>query len=758
MLLTTVAVAGVAAGTLGAGIKIYRENKKKQVMSLIYKVEKMRPARKGMKKQPLYYSTHRASTARLGTVLVPEPIVGMGSSHSSGTPFQYHQTNRGKEAVKRWVEENIVPQTGLSGLLFGNARDEQMKALSTLTDEERINEEEREANRCLMAAGISLAFATTGVLFYPPLVLLSVPGLVYGTLPVWRQAAKAIIEENKVSIAVIDSITLPVLVATGHFFAAGLDYTLYYVAQKVLVQTRDGSKKNLIDIFSRQPRFVSVLENGVEVDKPFSALQEGDIVVINAGQMVPVDGTISEGYGSIDQRMLTGEAQPAEKEMGEQVLASTILLAGRICVEVQKAGQETVAAEISHILHETSDYTSGFQLKGQEIADRSALPTLLLGLLAWPMVGVSGTLAILCTNIGDSIRFTGPLSVLNFIHIASREGILIKDGRALELLSEVDTIVFDKTGTLTLDTPHVGQVHTYAAFDEEQLLTYAAAAEYKQTHPIARAILQAAKERGLSVPPIEEAKYEVGYGLKVQFEGIVIWLGSKRFIEMSGIGIPSELQKVESSCNEQGYSLVYVALDGQLAGAIELHPTIRPEAKEIITALRKRNLDLYIISGDHEKPTKKLAQEVGIEHYFAETLPENKADLIEQLQQEGKAVCFVGDGINDSIALKKANVSISLQGASTIAIDTAQIILMDSSLNQLDYLLDLAQRVDNNMKKNLLSTIVPGAICIGGAFFLHFGILSAIAFYNVGLVTGVANAMSPMIKYQRQQSKAIEGT
>ena len=277
----------------------------------------------------------------------------------------------------------------------------------------------------------------------------------------------------------------------------------------------------------------------------------------------------------------------------------------------------------------------------------------------------------------------GPISVLNFLQMTSQEGILIKDGRALELLSEVDTIVFDKTGTLTEEQPHVGAIYTCHSINENELLTYAAAAEYKQTHPIARAIQQEALNRELRLPEIEKTTYEIGYGLKVRLNEKVVLVGSKRFMEMSEITIPSEINAIQQQCNEHGYSLVYVALDGQLAGAIELHATIRPEAKHIISELRQRGFEIYIISGDHEKPTKKLAQEVGIEHYFAETLHENKATLIEALQKEGKAVCFVGDGINDSIALKKANVSVSLRGASTIATDTAQIVLMNENLTQL---------------------------------------------------------------------------
>ena len=223
---------------------------------------------------------------------------------------------------------------------------------------------------------------------------------------------------------------------------------------------------------------------------------------------------------------------------------------------------------------------------------------------------------------------------------------------------------------------------------ENELLTFAAAAEllcplgYKQTHPIALAIRQEASNRELNLPSVHESEVEVGYGLKVRVDfrangEKLIRIGSGRFMEMEGIGLPAGYEKMEEESHAQGHSLVYVAINDQLGGAIELVPTIRPEAKAIITSLRQRNISIVIISGDHEKPTQKLAEELGIDNYFAETLPENKASLIANLQEEGRKVCFVGDGINDGVALKKANVSISLRGASTVATDTAGIILMD---------------------------------------------------------------------------------
>ncbi len=349
-----------------------------------------------------------------------------------------------------------------------------------------------------------------------------------------------------------------------------------------------------------------------------------------------------------------------------------------------------------------------------------------------------------------------PISVLNFLRIASENNILIKDGRVFESLSQVDTIVFDKTGTLTEEHPHVGKIYTFNESNENELLKYAAMAEYKQVHPIAKAILKKAHEQKLSLPKIDYASYEVGYGIKVNYSNKLILVGSINFMEMEEIAIPEEMKNIKSDCDEHGYSLVIVAIDNQIKGAIELRATIRPEAKNIINELRQRNMSIYIISGDQESATKQLAHELGIKNYFANTLPEKKAHLIEKLQKEGKYVCFIGDGINDSIALKKAQVSISLHGASAVATDTAQILLMDKSLNRLSQLFDLADELNTNLNIGMLTTTIPGIMIIGGALFLHFGIVTSIILSYSGLTAGMLNSMLPLLKHHSnnwEQSK-----
>ncbi|RKZ90511.1 MAG: heavy metal translocating P-type ATPase [Candidatus Parabeggiatoa sp. nov. 1] len=609
---------------------------------------------------------------------------------------------------------------------------------------------EKSVNQELAITSVSLGLATAGALVYPPLIIASLAGLAYVTLPIVHRGYRTLVIERRIGSTLVDAIVLPCVLVSGHYIIAALSYWLYSSSEKLVLKTKDYSQKSLISVFGEQPRFVWTLTEGVEVEIPLEALKVGDIVVVNAGENVPVDGTITDGAASIDQHILTGEAQPSEKEVGDQVFASTVVLSGKICIRNEKAGKETIAAKIGDILNHTADFKTTIQSRGEELADRSALPILGTSAVALVTSGASGALAAMFVGIGMNMKMLVPLSVLNFLNLASANNILIKDGRALEMLSQVDTIVFDKTGTLTQDKPHVEKVYMLAGYEENELLTYAAAAEQKQTHPIAKAILQFANERGLSLPKLGEAKYEVGYGIKVNISNKLIRVGSSRFMEMEGIAIPEEIRNIMSNCHEYGYSLIMIAIDEQLGGAIELHATLRPGAKSIINKLRQRNLSLYIISGDHEKPTKALAEELGIDNYFAEVLPENKASLIEQLQQEGKVVCFVGDGINDSIALKKAHVSISLRGASTIATDTAQIILMNGDLNRLDQLFEIAQALDNNINIGIISSIAPGMMVIGGVFLLHFGILSALVIESAGLALGLGNSMLPLINHQRK--------
>ena len=608
------------------------------------------------------------------------------------------------------------------------------------------NPQEQLVNRNLTISVIALGFSVAGRVIYAPLTLVSVPLILYMCLYLLQEAYSTIFKERRLGVAVVDLVAIVGTLVAEYYVFCAITFLLYYLGEKILLKTQDHSRSNLINIFAQQPHFVRQQVDGVEVQTPLSALHAEDVIVINAGEPIPVDGCIITGVAAIDERMLTGEGQPVEKGPGEEVWAATMVLAGRICVSVEKAGAETMAAQIGQILNNTISIKSTLQTRAEELADQSALPTVGIGALMLMLSGPASAIAAFRCNFSDVMRLAAPLGALNFLKQASQNGILIKDGRALEQLNQVDAVVFDKTGTLTQEQPHVGRIHLYNGASEDALLTYAAAAEAHQSHPIAAAIREAALERQLELPPIDVAKYEVSYGIKAHIAGKTVRVGSARFMAAEEIALPDEVEHVQARTHRRGHSLVYVALDDQLSGLIELHPTLRPEARRVVQALKQSNLSIYMISGDHTQPTARLASELGIEHYFAEVLPHEKAELVTQLENSGKTVCFVGDGINDTIALKQADVSISLRGATRAATDTAQVILMDQNLMQLIEFFELAQRFDINVKRTVATTFVPGIICLAGVLFLDMGILGTILLYNAALIASVANAMLPAIK------------
>ncbi|MEZ4860131.1 MAG: heavy metal translocating P-type ATPase [Caldilineaceae bacterium] len=616
------------------------------------------------------------------------------------------------------------------------------------------SEVEQHAFTILQRASVAVGLGFAGLFFFP-LQIVAVLYLWEPMIAQFKAAYQSLVYKRSVDAEVLNAVFIGGALAGGFFFTLTLSAWFLILVRWLAIKTEDHSKQGIIDLFGQQIRSVWMLVDGVEVEAPVEQVQAGHVIVIHAGQMAPMDGIIVEGHASIDQRVLTGEAQPAEKGPGDAVLAATIVLTGRICVQVEKAGAVTTAAQIGRILTETSDFKTNLVSRAQALNDRLSLPFLLLGGCSLPFLGLNRTLGLIMTTPGYRMILYGPLSMLSYLHLAARQGILLKDGRSLELLRAVDTVVFDKTGTLTLEQPHVRAIHACPGFRLEEVLRYAAIAETKQSHPLALAILEAAAAQGITPPAVEDAAYEIGYGISVKFQDKTIRVGSQRFMTLHAIALPPAIQTQQNEAHNAGHSLVLVAVDDVLAGAITLHPTLRPEAKAIVRQLRARGLQLYIISGDHDAPTRHLAQDLGMDGYFAEVLPEAKADLVKQLQAAGRTVCFVGDGINDSIALKTANVSISLSGATTIAIDTAQIVLMNGNLAQLPTIFALADEFAANMRANLLAATIPTVVIIGGIFFFGWGLLTSTLLYQASVPFALYNTVRPLLT-QKPQLTAVD--
>ncbi len=613
-----------------------------------------------------------------------------------------------------------------------------------------------ESKKNFAVASVSLGLIVSGSILFAPLSLLGAAGLVYLVWPTWKQGYKDLTQKRCFTRMVLESFILPVTLLTGNFLAAGFAYWFLYFALNNVAKAKGNATKNLANVFvTPSNRLVYVMRDDVEVELTLKELQVGDVIVLGAGEIIPIDGIITKGHCAIDQHLLTGESQLIEKKVDDNVFASTLLLTGPIYVRVEKAGTATIASQTSKLLNEMTAFTENLELRSIDMSDRMALPYFMLGAATTVFRGVSSGLAIFWAPIDDALYAAGPLSVLNYLNIALRRGILVKDGRVLETLRHVDTIVFDKTGTLTKEIPKVVSIHSAGEISEQSILRYAAAAEQKQVHPVAVAIVEAATEQGVELPTAKGSAYKTGYGLTVTIGEKTVQVGSYRFMQQLSLELPSTLETIHSHADEQGYSLIYVAVDEHIIGVLELHAALREETAEVITTLRDKGYKLCIISGDHEKPTRHLAQQLGIDHYHAETLPEEKAMLIKAMQQKGQVVCYLGDGINDTIALKQAEVSISLHGASTIATDTAQIVLMNEQLTQLLEVIALAKDLDRTFKNTITASAIPSVAIVGGVFIFHLGITAAIVAYLAGMGMSFTSAMLPLLKEKSNGTEKI---
>jgi heavy metal translocating P-type ATPase len=591
----------------------------------------------------------------------------------------------------------------------------------------------------------SLPLAAVAQFAMPTLLPVSAPLFAYTAIPSFRGAYEVLFKERRLGVDVLDSIVVIGCLATLHVFPGAILAWCLSVGRYLVRRTEDNSKKLLLGAFGKQPRYVWLIKDGIEVEVPLDRLDKGDIVAVHTGEMVPVDGIIVEGLAMIDQHALTGESAPAEKGVGDRVFASTVMVAGKVHVAVEKSGSETATARIAQILNDSAGYKLASQHKGEQLADKAVIPTLCLGGLALTTLGPPGAVAVVNSDLGTGIRMAAPLAMLSTLALCAQKGVLVKDGRALDLLCQVDTVLFDKTGTLTRERPEVGRVIAADGFRPIQILRLAAAAERRFHHPVALAILQKAAEQGLHLPLTDATQYKVGYGIKVGIDVHRVRVGSRRFMRLEGVPLTREVDDALDEVHREGHTMVMVAVDDQLGGALELRASIRPEVRGIVHGLRERDIKhIAIISGDHEAPTRRLAEELGMDRYFAQVLPADKADYVEKLQREGRKVCFVGDGINDAIALKQANVSISLRGATSIATDTAHVVFMEQSLGKLCELCDIARDLDRNVRNSWLMILAPNLACIGGVFTLGFGIGASVVTNNIAALAALANGLLPM--------------
>lgn len=596
------------------------------------------------------------------------------------------------------------------------------------------------------------AVVSMGCFAIPGAAPIGLAAYLYSAIPYMRNVERSLLRDKKVNVDVLFFTADALTFGTRNFFTAAFGLTLIHHGRYMVSKARDDSAKIVAHLYREMPDAVWKIVDGVEVETPLAEIQAGDLIAVTSGNVIPVDGVIEEGIAEIDQQALTGEAQPAEREAGAPVFANTVILAGRLIIRVERSGAETTSAQIADVLLNSVSFKSGVQLKGERWADQAALPMLASAGVLLPVVGPVSTAVFINSHIGARILMFAPLTTLRHISEASRLGVLVKDGRALEQLADVDTILFDKTGTLTTEEPEVLRVRTLHRHSEREILAYAATAERKLTHPIARAILKRAEAAQVLPFDVEDSQYQLGYGTTVIVNGETVRVGSLRFFQKEGVRIPEAVLKIQQDAHAVGNTFIAVGIGERIEGALELQPQVRPEARAQIAQLRALGIrHLAIVSGDDEAPTQKLARDLGMDEYFCNVLPEAKAEIVSSLQAQGRVVCFIGDGINDSIALKKANVSMSIAGATFIARDMAEILYMDGTLKHLVDVVELSRRLDVNLNRSLTLCLVPSAINLAGAFVLHFSILTSLLINTAFGAVGVSG-----IFYTRKKSGAAD--
>ena len=587
---------------------------------------------------------------------------------------------------------------------------------------------------------VCVGLATVARLFLPQLRLLSGAVVLAASVPTMRRA-RELLAERRVGAEVLDTVVLFTTVAARHYLFSALVLLLDAGSRKLRVLTERTVRDDLADALDQSAaRTVWVLRGDAELAVPLASLQVGDIAVVDAGQLVPADGTVVAGLALVDQHTLTGASRPVERGVGERVLATTVVASGRLHVRVETTGAATVAAEIAGVLGRNAAFLDGLAIHDQQVADAMALPTLALGAVAYPLVGPQGSVALLNSSFLDNMRLFTPLTVLGCLRQASAAGALIKDGRSLPALSAVDTVVFDKTGTLTLDRLRVRRVDPVPGVDPDDVVRFAAAAERHQSHPLARAIVDEACRRGLAVDHADAAELELGYGLTARLGERTIRVGSRRFMAAHDVLLPAD--DLADDGHLRVASRVYVASGTALLGVLELEPTLRPDVAALLADLRARGLATHLVSGDHPTPTRELAESLAFEQWSAEALPADKARLVADLQAAGRTVCFVGDGFNDCLALDQARVSVSLHAASPAARDRAQILLDD--LAALPVLFDAAAELHRTRRALELTLGLPATVGVVGVFLAGFRVSAITALYSASMTASFVVALGPL--------------
>ena len=604
------------------------------------------------------------------------------------------------------------------------------------------------AQRALLLPTISLGLALSS---NPVLFAINMPLMLWNGLPIARRAWRVWHNETRLNIDFLDTLAIVASLMQGNPLAGSIVTWLIKLGDWIRDLTAAGSRRAISELLEFQNKTAWVKRDGQIVAIPAAELALDDLVVVHIGEMLPVDGEIVEGTAGIDQKTITGESLPVNRGVGEVVFAATIVREGQLTVRATRVGAATTAGQIARLVEGAPMGDTRMQNHAELLADRLVLPTLALASgTAILSADYQRFLSLVIVDYGTGIRVAAPTSVLSSMTHAARTGIIIKSGGHMEKLAKVDTMVFDKTGTLTEGVPAVTDVTPYLDhISPDHLLGLAAAAETRFNHPVAEALRTRARELAVDIPECDETQYRIGLGVEGEVNGYYLHVGSERFMRQNGISVEACASDRVHRDNA-GLSSLFVAVDGKLGGLVSYADRIRPESRQVIERLHAMGVRKTImLTGDNTRVAKAVSRRLGLTGEYAELMPADKAEAVQELQRQGNVVAMIGDGINDSPALSFADIGIAMKHGADIAHESAHVVLMDDSLWKVVKAIEISRGAVGLIRQNYV--IVAGLNTLALALALPGGLISPTVtalLSNGSAIAATINGMRPMLRYQ----------
>lgn len=495
-----------------------------------------------------------------------------------------------------------------------------------------------------------------------------------------------------------------------YYESAGVILTLITLGKYFEDVSKGKTSMAIQTLVGLAPKMATVLRDGQEVEVPVEEVQVGDLIRVKPGEKVPVDGVVTEGNSTVDESMLTGESIPVSKAVGDEVIGASLNKTGSFILKATKIGKDTALSQIIQLVEQAQGSKAPIAKLADKVSGVFVPIVIVLALvsgLAWYFLGQESwvfaltiTISVLVIACPCALGLATPTAIMVGTGKGAENGILLKSGEALEEANHVNMVVFDKTGTITNGTPVVTDVVTVDSTDEDALIRLAASLEVASEHPLGEAIVAKAKEQGAAFDEVTNFEAIPGFGIKGHVGETLVFLGNEKWMRENGLA-NVEMNEKANSFAEQGKTPLYIGYNDAVQGLIVVADTVKESSARAIQTLHEMGIQVAMMTGDHERTAQAIAAEVGIDRVFSEVLPQDKANYVSKLQEEGYIVAMVGDGINDAPALAQAQVGIAIGTGTDVAIESADAVLMKSDLMDVPAMLKLSRATIRNIKENL---------------------------------------------------------